>query len=324
MKWLVLGLVAIGVSGCQLTGGGGVGGGGGGGAGGGGGSSITFSKGYVFIRKDDRNVYIVDESDLMTPSRLTTSGGARHPSLSKDGKRVVFARTSGADTELVTVSTAGGSESTVLTSSATAKNLRNPVFASDGTKVFFTYDSGASSLLGVVNTDGTGFKSVAGGTLSYASPSIGGSASSPDAGVADSILVGAGSTGSSLLQVERVNAATGMATNVASALGVEAQAIVNRIVVSPDGTKAAFDGRLSSGSSRMFVMNLTTKAVTKLTDYPADPTANDTYPCWVGNDKVAFSSDTGGNDQVYVLPATSMNTSGGLTLPSAVEPWYGP
>lgn len=315
MRWLVMAVVAAGLLGCPLEGGGGVGGGAGGGSGGGGGASIAFTKGYVFIRKDDRNVYVADEADLQTTARLTTSGNARHPSLSKDGKKVVFARTNGAETELATVAVTGGGDSVVLASSATAKNLRNPVFSADGTKVYFAYDSGASSVLGVVNLDGTGFKAVAGGSLSYASPSV---------ATGDDVLVGAGSTGSSLLQIEKVAAATGMATNVASSLGVEAQGIVNRVVVSPDGTKAAFDGRLASGASRVFVINLTTKAVTRLTDYPADPTANDTFPAWVGNDKVAFSSDTGGNDQVYVLPASSMNTSGGLTLPSAIEPWYGP
>ncbi len=317
--WVVLLL-----SGCELAGGG-FGGGSGGGSGGGGGS-IAFSKGYVFVRKDDRNVYVADEKDLQVTARLTSSGSARHPSLSKDGKRVAFSRLVGADSELVTVSTSGGSTSTVLASSPTVKNLRNPVFSSDGQKLFFAYDVGAGSALGVVNLDGTGFRAISAGSISYASPSVfppsgGGGA---DAGVVDTVLVGAGSTGNSLLQIEKVNAATAMATNVASTLGNEAQAIVNRVVISPDGSKAAFDGRVSSGSSRIFVLNLATKVVTKLTDYPADPDANDSFPCWVGNEKVAFSSDLGGNDQVYALTATVMNSSGGLTLPSAIEPWYGP
>ena len=321
----VLGLLVsvILVSGCELpAGGGGIGGG----SGGGGGTMLAFTRGYVFIRKDDRNVYIADEKDLQTIARLTTSADARHPSLSKDGKRVVYVRQVGANTELATVATTGGSSATVLASSQTAKNFRNPVFSSDGRRIFLAYDSGASSVLGVVNLDGTGFKSVAGGSLSYASPSVftRSSSGASDAGVVDDVLVGAGSTGSSLLQIEKVNEASGMPTNIASSLGNEAQSIVNRVVISPDGTKAAFDGRVASGSSRIFVINLTSKAVTKLTHYPADPDANDSFPCWVGNEKVGFSSDIGGNDQVYALPATVMNSSGGLALPSAIEPWYGP
>jgi hypothetical protein len=44
----------------------------------------------------------------------------------------------------------------------------------------------------------------------------------------------------------------------------------------------------------------------------------------VGSANLAFSSTTGGADQVYVLPADSVKTSGGLTLPKAIEPWDGP
>lgn len=277
---------------------------------------VTFAKGYTFVRKDDRNVYLSDEKDLQTTVRLTTSGATRHPSLSRDGKRVVFARQNGTETELATVAIGGGTTTTVLASSTQVKNLRNPVFSKDGAKVIFTYDVGASSALGTVNIDGTGFKALAGGSLSYASPSLFADGSK--------VLAAAGSSGTSLTQLELIELDGGTATNVTNTLGVEAQTIVNRAVVSPDGTKAAFDGRVSSGASRIFVINLTTKVVSRLTDYPADPNANDSFPSWVGSDKVAFSSDTGGNDQVYVLPATASKTSGGLTLPSAVEPWYGP
>lgn len=278
----------------------------------------AFTKGYVYVRKDDRNVYIADERNLQQTSRLTTSGFTRHPSLSSDGKRVVFVRQDGADTELATVATSGGASTAVLRSSTMVKNLRNPVFSKDITKIFFAYDIGSASALGVVNLDGSGFKSVAGGpTFSYASPSL----------YADglSVLVGGGNSASSLTQLEKIDAASGAPQNVTNTLGtIEGQAVVNRVVLSPDGTRAVYDGRVASQSSRIFVINLTTRAVTKLTDYPADPNANDSFPTWVGNDKIAFSSDTGGNDQVYVLPATAMGTSGGLTLPSAVEPWFGP
>lgn len=300
-------------SGCELAGGGG------GFGGGGGNNTLAFTKGYVFVRKDDRNVYLADEKDLQTTARLTTSGGTRHPSLSPDGKRVVFSRQSGADSALVTVATTGGLNTAVLSSSSTVKNLRNPVFSKDGAKIFFAYDVGTYSALGVVNADGTEFKTLAGGsTFSYGSPSL----------FADglSLLAGGGNSASALSQLERIDAASGTATNVTNTLGTsfEGQQIANRVVVSPDGTRAAYDGRLMSGSTRIFVVNLTTKTVTKLTDYPGDPSASDSFPTWVGNDKVGFSSDTGGNDQVYVLPATATNTSGGLTLPKAIEAWYGP
>ena len=78
------------------------------------------------------------------------------------------------------------------------------------------------------------------------------------------------------------------------------------------------------GRRRIFVIGLSSQTVTRLTDYPADPTANDSFPTWVGSTQVGFSSDTGGNDQVYELASTAMMSSGGLVLPSAIEPWFGP
>ncbi len=306
----VTGLLAVVIlSGCELTGGGG---GTGGGTGG-----IDFLKGYVFVRKDDRNVYLADDRNLQKAlGPLTTSGGTRHPSLSRDGKRVVFSRLVGADTELATVPTSGGTPTVVLGSSPLVKDLRNPVFSKDGTKIYFSYDHGSSSSIGVVNVDGTEFKSLAGtASLSYGAPSL----------FADglTLLAGAGNNPGALTQLERIDLATGMPTNLTTNLGtLEGQAVVNRVVISPDGTRAAYDGRVTSQSTRIFVINLATRVVTKLTDYTMD--ANDSFPCWVGNDKVGFSSDSGGNDSVYALSAASMSTSGGLAVGGATEPWYGP
>ena len=287
-----------------------------GGGGGGGGGTINFQRGFVFLRPEDRNLYVADEKSYVDVQQLTTAGGARHPSLSKNGRVVVFVASTGSDTSLATVPVAGGAVSTVFQSTTTVKNLRTPVFSPDGQKVVFAYDDGAGSSVGVVNLDGSGFEKLGGGALSYTSPSF-----LPD-GL--SVLVAAGAPGSGYNQVERITLSTKSAVNVASTLGNEAQQVVDRLVVSPDGSKAAFDGRISSTGTRIFVMDLTSKAVTQLTDYPGEPGARDAFPTWVGNDKVGFSSDTGGAEQVYVLPASSTKTSGGLTLPKALQPSYGP
>jgi TolB protein len=289
------------------------------GGGGGGGGTVNFTKGYAFIRRDDRNVYVADNADLATVARLTTSGACKQPSISKDGKQVVFVCTSGTDTQILTTPANGSTAapSVVRTSSATEKNFRTPVFSPDGTQIAFTYDSGSSSYLGIVNTDGSGFSKLAGtGTLSYASPSF-----YPD-GL--SVLAMAGSSSATYDQLEKVTVATGATVNVASDLGNEATAIVNRAVVSGDGSKAAFDGRIASGASRIFVIDLSSKAVNQLTDYPSDPQSNDSFPVWVGADKVGFSSDVGGSDQVYALPSISNKTSGGIQFANGIEPWYGP
>ncbi len=318
MKWqhavFVLVLVLVAFSNCNLLGGGG--GGEGGGAGGGGGASFTFSKGFAFVRKDDTKVYLADEADLQTSATLTSATGASNPSFSADTKSVVFVQKTASDTtEITTVATSGGSPTTLVRSDALKKNFRQPVFSPDGTRVAFSYDENSSSSVGLVNADGSNFqKLIGGGALAYALPSF-----SADG---KAVFAAAGNTGLQLTQIERVDVATGQATNVTNTLGNEALGIANRLVVSPDGTKAAFDGRVASGVTRIFVIDLSTKVVTKVNDYMGEPNTNDTYPTWYSNSLVAFGSDSGGNDNVYRV---GLDASGRkLLMPKAIQPWYGP
>jgi TolB protein len=287
----------------------------GGGGGGGGGGTVDFARGMVHVRADDRNLYIADEKNYGAVGQLTQGGGAYTPALSRDGRVVVFVARTSTDSSIATIPARGGEVSLVFRSTSTVRNLRTPVFSPDGTKVVFAYDEGASSVIGMVNVDGSGFTKVAGGTISYASPSF-----LPDG----TLLVAAGNPVSGFNQVERVDLSTGATQNVVSNLGNDAQQITTRIVASPDGRLAAFDARISTSSSRIFVLNLATLVVTQLTDYPGEPNAVDSSPAWVGSANIAFSSTAGQADQVYVLPADSVKTSGGLTLPKAIEPWYGP
>ncbi|MBK7857265.1 MAG: hypothetical protein IPJ65_01320 [Archangiaceae bacterium] len=312
MKRLGL-MVLVACSACDFL----PGGGGGTGGGSGGGGEQPFSKGFVFVRRDDKNVYLSDQADLMTVTRLTDSGGAKQPSFDKEARRVVFVKSTGTDSEVDIVPTTGGTPTTVIASTtASVKNLRTPVFSLDGQRVFFAYDDGASSSIGVVNTDGSMFQRLAAGSaLAYAGISL-----YPDG---SALLATAGNSVTQLTQLERISTLNGQATSVTNALGSEATSIVSRAVVSPDAKKAAFDARLASGSVRIFVIDLATKVVTQLTDYPGEPGANDNSPCWKGSD-VCFSSDTGGGDSVYALPSTGMMTSGGLQLAGGVEPWFGP
>jgi TolB protein len=289
------------------------------GGGGGGGGPISFVQGFVYVRGED--IYVADKQDYTRPNSLTTSGGNKHPSLSRDGRSVVFVHTDTAtgSQQIRTVATAGsGAPRTVYTSDDTQKNFRTPVFSPDGTKIVFAFDkgTGTNSILALVNTDGSGFTELTSGTLSYAAPVF-----YPDG---SGVLAIAGSS-TNYNQLQKVSVTGGSTTTVASSLDSKVAYIANRAVLSPDGTKVAFDGRLASNTSvaRIFVMDLGTRVTNQLTNYPGDATAQDGFPTWVSNTQVGFTSNSGGADNVYILPASSVETSGGLTVPSGTQPWFG-
>lgn len=299
-------------TGCDLFGGGG-GGGTGGGAGGGGMVDVDFHSGFVFVRRDDRNVYLTDDADTSTVATLTSGAMVKNPSLSKDATRVVYVQGTGSTGVLATVAITGGAPSTVLTASDSVRNLRNPVFSADASRIAFTFDDGSGARTGLVNADGSGFQTLATGGLSQISPTF----------TADgaALIVASGPFGMDATQLERIDLSTNQVTNVTNTLGNEALGIANRVVVSPDGAHAVFDARVSSDAVRLFTIDLTSKVVTRL--YAGENGANDTFPCWKSNQTVAFSSDVGGNDNVYSvdLPTSDSPT---LLVPKALEPWYGP
>lgn len=308
LSLLLLGLT-LALSGCPLDEG----------SGGGNITEVDFTKGYVFVRKEDRNLYVSDQGDFEKAARLTQSGNVYQPSLSWDGNQIVYVESLGNEGRLMTVPASGGTPSVLLSSSQDFKGFRSPVFSPDGKTVVFAYTTGIASAIGQVNSDGSSVKKLAqNASLSYASPSFDASGKF--------VYVAAGNALALLTQVERIDVATGQATNVTNNLGTEAVYVANRLVASPDGLHLAFDGRLSSGTgaTRIFVMELSSKAVTRLTEHLEEPDASDTFPSWVGNTKVGFSSNAGSQDFVYEIGLSEANTAGTAQLAVAIEPWFGP
>jgi TolB protein len=175
--------------------------------------------------------------------------------------------------------------------------------------------------LGVVDADGSGgFRALTTGSdTQYGSASF-----FPD-GRSVLAMAGSGFGVDAFNRLEQVSVdSVGGVVPVSSDLG-EARNIANRAVLSADGTRVAFDGRPASNANviRIFVLELAgVGAVRQVTDYPGDDTAIDGFPTWVGNAEVGFASNLGGSDNVYVLSAISAD-SGGFTLGSANQPWYG-
>ncbi len=281
---------------------------------GGGGGLGSFSRGFAFLR--DRDVYVADDSNVSNPLVLTMTGDNQNPSLSKDGRRVVFVR--GGSELWVVNTTNGATPSRVLAADSSRMNLRTPVFSPDGSSIVFAYDRSGLSYLGRVNADGTGSVTNLSSSPWYTGPSF-----YPDG---SAVLVANGSSPSRADQIVRV-AMDGTTQTIQSLTGSEACSIANRVAVSPDSTRAAFDAQIVSGGYcigpiRIFVISLFLGNPTRLTNY-ADP-AIDGFPTWVGNSQVGYSSNFGGADQVYVLSAAASMTSGSLKVPTASQPYYGP
>ncbi len=284
------------------------------GGGGGGGGTITFNNGYAFVRDED--IYIADSSDYQESSALTEDGGNRQPSLSADGRQVVYVQVVAGVPSIRAITTNGtGTARTLFTPGDGEKNFRTPVFSPDGTLVVFAYDdAGNTSRLASVAADGSGdFTTFTPESVSYASPSF-----YPDG---NHVLAMTGAA-PNYDRLEKVNLTTGAVTVVASSLGGDLTQITNRVALSPDATQVVFDGRGSSGPSRIYVKDITS-AVTdpvQLTDHLEDPSALDTFPGWVSNSRVSFSSNSGGIDNLYEINATVTTPSGGsLVVGSARE-----
>lgn len=286
--------------------------------GGGGGGATSFNSGFVFVR-GDKNVYAADKSNYQSSLfQLTTNGNNKHPSLNKAGRSVVFIHAEGATTQLQTVPTSpGNTPSTVLSSDGTNINFKNPVFSPASDKIAFNFEKTSVTYIGVVNVDGSGFQTLTPGTISYGAPAF-----LPDG---DSLIAASGTTSGNLNSIQKVT----LAGTTSSILASVSNRVVNRVVVSPDGTVGAFDGAVTGSGSRIFRFAIAGGVggnVTQLTGHTSEENAEDTFPTFNSDAEVAFHSNFGGNDNIYVISATpaATKTGGILNVPSALEPWFGP
>jgi TolB protein len=290
------------------------------GGGGGGGGNVLFTRGFAFVR-DDQNIWVVDDQgDANSPKRLTTSGGASHPSVSRNGRTIVFVKQTGTSFELRTVPTDGSAQpSTVLASGAGCSgctNFRYPTFNTATNVIVFSFNRGSGNFsLGRVNADGSGFQALTNDpSTNYGAPSF-----FPDG---QSVLVPTGTN--QLTQLQRVSL-TGVPSTITTSLGNEVLGVVNRAVVSPDGQRVALDGRLRDGSARIFVAPMSPFSTpVRVTDHSGqDAGAEDTFPSWINTDQVGFLSTAGGGQNIYRINVSGTPGPGTLLIPTAGEPSYG-
>ncbi len=287
---------------------------------------VQFTRGFAFVREDDRNVFVVDDGgDANSPQRLTHVGGAYWPSVSRDGRSVVFVQRSGGSTALLTVPTSGGTPSTLFRANDAAcargcSNFRTPTFSPDGRSVVFVFSPGNSSqtALARINTDGSGFQELTpNNVIAYGAPSFVPNGSA--------VVVGSGSGLNQLDQIAYVPLNGGFITYSSLSMGV--QFVENRVAVSPNGAQVALDGRLSSGGTRIFVAPLSGTNLGALQRVTGSGTGTEeSWPSWTGASQLGFLISSGGSDPGIYRASVGAGATGSVSLavPSAAEPSYGP
>jgi Tol biopolymer transport system component len=100
--------------------------------------------------------------------------------------------------------------------------------------------------------------------------------------------------------------------------------VVGRVVQSPDGTRLAFDARAGLGATRIYVASFSGSVVQPADRLTSLTEGQESFPTWVSDARVGFSSSAGGNDNVYTASGTVLRGSVTLAVPSAREPWFGP
>ncbi len=272
-----------------------------------------FPRGLLFNRPADRQLFFSAAPGFLSQSSVGVGEGSSDSSLSPDGLRVVSVLDTGSLPKLQFVPNGNIGTTTLMIGSV--QSYRQPVISPDGARIAFASDNGSGRKIVQIDVTGAGSKTLAGETgTTFSMPAF-----TPDR---KSIIVALGTSDAQLTQLERVDLASGLRSSLTSSLGSEALAIAHRLVISPDGTKVAFDARVASGSTRIFWMDLTTKVVKKVNEYVNEPSTSDSYPSWYDNSSLVFGSNSGGSQSVYRV---ALDGSGRvLMLRDAAQPWYSP
>lgn len=274
--------------------------------GGGEGANVNFSSGYAFAR--DGDIYVADKADYQANKRLTSRGADSAPSLSRDGRVVVFVRTDPASgmTSLRKIATSGSGDAEVVAGSSD-RVLSQPAVSRDGSRVAFvsTRVGSGSAVATVISIDGSGEAPVP-GSARDGSPSF----------FADGkyLLLLTGPNTLSHDELVKVEISAGVRTRVVGTTGLGRSA-----QVSPDGTRVAFEKRKGDGRMGIFVADVAGGSPQQL----ADTGGNDLAPTFVTLGRVGFTSDVGGLTNVYESDVGSSTDAYRLTVGAAEQCSYG-
>ena len=227
------------------------------------------------------------------------------PSLSPDGKRMVFVKSLEGREQLFIANADGSEESRLV--GPTGIDIEDPAWSPDGRKIAYIRIDGSSKSMHVMSVDGSADRVTTPLNQSPIHP-----AWMPDS---QSILY---CTDDDLhppeknaAEIYRVDVATGKITTLISG-GVNTYP-----VPSPDSTQIAFRKMIDT-NSEVFIANIDGTGIRNLTNHPAF----DGWPAWSPDGKrIAFASNRNSAYQIFVMNADVSNvrlvanTEGRATAP---------
>ena len=226
------------------------------------------------------------------------------PSLSPDGKRMVFLKAFEGRETLFIANSDGHAEKQLLQIDG---DIEDPAWSPDGLQVAYVRIEGGKKSLHVMNIDGSGDRRITPQAQSPIHPEW-----TPDGKAllycTDDDL---DPPRKNAAEIYRLDVASGQITTVLSG-GVNTYP-----VESPDGRRIAFR-KFADNNSEVFVMDADGQKVRNLTNHPAF----DGWPAWSPDSKrIAFASNRNSAYQIFVMDADGgnvklvANTEGRATAP---------
>ena len=226
-------------------------------------------------------------------ARQVTRSITADPSLSPDGKRMVYLTVVAGVQQLFTAAVDG---SDVRQVTRDAFDHEDPAWSPDGRKIAYVSDADGGQVISMMNPDGTGVEALSPRAAHAIHPSW-----APDsASVLYCTTDDLDPPRKNESEIYRVDVST---RAIARVIG---GGINTFPVMSPDGRRIAFRKIIDGTNSEVFVAGADGSNPRNLTHDPAF----DGWPAWSPDGtRIAFASNRGGNQQIYVMDADGANVT---------------
>ena len=248
--------------------------------GGGGVGELGFTRGIAFVQNAD--IWLADASDFEGQvAQLTSEHGNGQPALSRDGTQVAYVHGDAAgNSGIFSVPSSGGAPRELVPLGPHA--FDGLCWSPAGEALYFADQGGIFS----IGADGVGQRRVSAGGDSYGSPSV----------AADGTLYALDANQGAFVRLEGSGSVPSFPAPDAA-----------RGAISPDGVRVVYD---DDAAGEIFVLDAPNLPPRQLT---AIPGSRQRGAAWsTDGTQVFFSSNAGGGENIYVVPASAQGSSGTL------------